>query len=70
MKSTVDVTMAPRKKILQRSSTAAWENNINVLNEAALLSGALADPWTDEQQTVLFKSMMSWKPVGASLLLE
>jgi MRG-binding protein len=25
----------------------------------------LSDPWTDEEETALFKALMHWKPTGA-----
>jgi MRG-binding protein len=28
----------------------------------------ISDPWADEQETQLFKSMMKWKPTGMARL--
>jgi MRG-binding protein len=29
-----------------------------------------SDPWADEQETQLFKSMMKWKPTGTNMIAQ
>lgn len=67
--------MAPRKKVKPSSASALQETQPKTPQEAAgdvdtadakssPTMQRLLDPWTTEQETQLFKSMMRWKPTG------
>lgn len=73
--------MPPRKRAARtarRDSTAsgdaveqpAEDASTPVEAEPARDYVAASDPWTDEQETSLFKGMIKWKPVGSSSLFE
>lgn len=69
--------MPPRKRAARnarRDSTTsggaveqpAEDASTPVESESARDHVAVSDPWTDEQETSLFKGMIKWKPVGSS----
>lgn len=52
--------MPPRKKAKPTAATTPLAESPNIEDLR------LNDPWTTEQETQLFKSMMRWKPTGIS----
>jgi MRG-binding protein len=67
--------MAPRKKAraaaIQKVSTPAQDDDSMVVDTPETEVTAkklgydpLKDPWTDEQETSLFKGLIRWKPAG------
>jgi MRG-binding protein len=52
--------MPPRKK----AKASAASTPLGDTQPKALQDDLLHDPWADEQETQLFKSMMKWKPTG------
>lgn len=62
--------MPPRKKARKAAITPdnAAENAVEDAPEPMDIDTGKdvtpLDPWTDEQETSLFKSMIRWKPVG------
>ncbi|KAF2127601.1 CT20-domain-containing protein [Dothidotthia symphoricarpi CBS 119687] len=61
--------MPPRKKAkASAASTPLRDTQPKTPQDSGRLSQSqedvLADPWADEQETQLFKSMMKWKPTG------
>lgn len=66
--------MPPRKKarvVSQKASTPAQDENPMVVDTPEMEVTTkkpgydpLKDPWTDEQETSLFKGIIRWKPAG------
>lgn len=60
--------MPPRKRAkASAASTPLAEAQPKTPQESGPVQSqddALQDPWADEQETQLFKSMMKWKPTG------
>ena len=68
--------MPPRKRAARnarRDSTASGDAVEQPVEDASTPAEAesardhaiASDPWTDEQETSLFKGMIKWKPVGS-----
>lgn len=60
------LTMPPKKKVRRAASSPA-DHGEDPPTPADVDSGRddlLIDPWTDEQETLLLKSIVRWKPVG------
>ena len=68
--------MPPRKRAARtarRDSTASGDAVEQLAEDVSTPVGAelardhvvASDPWTDEQETSLFKGMIKWKPVGS-----
>ena len=63
--------MPPKKKNRLPSLTVGEENVEEIVaKEPTSPSNEPADQWTDEQEASLFRSMISWKPVGSFLSME
>lgn len=67
--------MPPKKKVRMPSRAestppgdaveqAEKKENPTPMKEGLGTETVVSDPWTDEQETWLFKSMIRWKPVG------
>lgn len=63
--------MPPRKKAKAAPSTPIADEDSMVIDSPTPKAHAkepeydiLKDPWTDEQETSLFKGLMKWKPNG------
>jgi MRG-binding protein len=67
--------MPPRKKnkgSVRAASTPAADDDAMVIDTPVAgppkpIYDILKDPWTDEQETSLFKGIIKWKPAGWSL---
>lgn len=67
--------MPPKKKGRIPSGAAPTppgdpaEHTVEVISRSVEPNAAkdknISDPWTDEQETSLFKAMIRWKPVGS-----
>lgn len=69
------ITMPPRKKAKAAPSTPVADDDAMAIDTPTPKGAAskqlkeppydiLKDPWTDEQETSLFKGLMKWKPNG------
>ncbi len=64
--------MPPRKKAkgsTKAPSTPGAEQDTSVEPQAKPGYNLLQDPWTDEQETSLFKGIIKWKPAGSAILI-
>ena len=67
--------MPPKKKVRQPSRAAstpagdaveeAEEETPTPMKADLGIESVISHAWTDEQETLLFKSMIRWKPVGS-----
>ena len=66
--------MPPKKKARLSSRAASTPNGNAVpyvedpptpMDDKLSQDDSIMDPWTDEQETSLFKSVIRWKPVGS-----
>ena len=65
------INMPPKRKSRQSATEDEFNDAKADLSPSAIGRsdlGDVRDPWTDEQEALLFKSMISWKPVGSSML--
>jgi len=72
---TYSPAMPPKKKGHVPSEAAPTpsddgaEHTVKLISTSAEVDAAkdeiISDPWTDEQETSLFKAMIRWKPVGS-----
>jgi MRG-binding protein len=71
--------MPPRKKAKggnQAASTPAADEDAMIIDTPKVEEPVkpsydiLKDPWTDEQETSLFKGIIKWKPAGNSPAIE
>lgn len=65
--------MPPKKKTRVAARTSVHEEDSTVVDtprkdapEPIKNHNILEDPWTDEQETSLFKGIIRWKPAGWS----
>ncbi len=70
--SWIVAAMAPRKRArVSAASTPLGESQPRTPIEAGApafgFEESSNDPWTDDQETSLFKSMIRWKPTGTCL---
>lgn len=66
--------MAPKRKnrsSLRRASTPVQDEEATAIDNSEVAEtpdkenyDILNDPWTDEQETSLFKGVIRWKPAG------
>jgi hypothetical protein len=69
-----DSKMPPRKKAkgsIQEISTPGADEDVMAIDTPVAeplkpTYDILKDPWTDEQETSLFKGIIKWKPAGLS----
>lgn len=55
----------PTREPQPKSETPATSHLPSKYSEyAEALSTAQSDPWTDEEETLLLKSLVKWKPTG------